>query len=354
MSGDEKPSAISDEEMRKLLKPNPTEEDALRILKTSYVNDDEAESKSSPRCKILKQLDSYDDCNFKVEIDGEPYLLKFHNGVESSDFVSVYKGADNDYYKQGHAGSVIHLQNAIMEKLKQRNILTSVPVKPVNSTVPVSIHSVSVLSPTHSPCQLVVRLFAWVPGRPMSAVKLLPLEALADAGRLLGKVDKALDEMIPDCSALQLLRAESEKLLKLSSLQQQADSSSQNDTDTQAIDKHLQDASLMKAARRYHQWDGQHTADLRKFVHCITDDKRRGLVESVLDAFENDLIASEVSLNFRKGINHGDFNDANIMMDDDLNVSAVIDFGDSTERWVNCCWLVDCGTVYTCCARSSY
>jgi len=31
-------------------------------------------------------------------------------------------------------------------------------------------------------------------------------------------------------------------------------------------------------------------------------------------------------------MNHGDFNDANILVDEDFHVSGVIDFGDSVER----------------------
>ena len=75
------------------------------------------------------------------------------------------------------------------------------------------------------------------------------------------------------------------------------------------------------------------TADLRKFVHCIHNDKRRSLVESVLDAFQTELVESGIAAeHFRKSINHGDFNDANILIDHDLNVCGVLDFGDSTER----------------------
>jgi Ser/Thr protein kinase RdoA (MazF antagonist) len=332
-NGDGKPT-ICDEEMRKLLKPSPTHEDILMILRTSYVNDADGDSdgssSSARRCKIVKQLDSYDDCNFKIEIDGVPYLLKIHNGVESNDFLSVYEGAaDNDYYRKGRAGSVIHFQNAILENLKKHGIPTSVLIKPVGETAPVSIHSLPVFSTKHSPCRLVVRLFQWVPGRTMSTVPLLPLEALADAGRLLGKIDKAFDRMVPDSPSLLLLRAEPEKLLKLQKKHNQDDAETHQ---TALIDEHLQDASLMDAARRYHQWDGKNTTDLRKFVHSIADDKRRAMVESVLDAFEEELILSGASHKFRKGINHGDFNDANIMVDPNLKVCGVIDFGDSTER----------------------
>lgn len=58
------------------------------------------------------------------------------------------------------------------------------------------------------------------------------------------------------------------------------------------------------------------------------------MVESVLKAFDQELIQSGVADSFRIGINHGDYNDANILMNSSFEVTGVIDFGDSVERWV--------------------
>ena len=58
------------------------------------------------------------------------------------------------------------------------------------------------------------------------------------------------------------------------------------------------------------------------------------MVESVLHAFQEDIIDSKVSEEFPKSFIHGDFNDANILLDGDFRVSGVIDFGDSVERYV--------------------
>ena len=96
------------------------------------------------------------------------------------------------------------------------------------------------------------------------------------------------------------------------------------------------DDSLLIPAQRYHQWDGKNTADLRKFVDYIEDEKRRSLVLSVLDAFQTEILDSGAAKNFRVGVIHGDYNDANILVDDKLKVSAVIDFGDAIERYVRC------------------
>jgi hypothetical protein len=143
----------------------------------------------------------------------------------------------------------------------------------------------------------------------MADMKLLPLECLADAGRQLGRIDKALDGLYPTISY--------------------ETSPTKQDPSADSLD-----GSLLDAARRFHQWDGKNTAELGKFTHCIVDAKRRLLVESVIDTFCITLLDSGVSNEFRKGVNHGDYNDANILMDHDFGVTGVIDFGDSVERYV--------------------
>ena len=83
------------------------------------------------------------------------------------------------------------------------------------------------------------------------------------------------------------------------------------------------------------QWDGKNTSDLRRFTDYIADSRRRDLVLSIIDAFESEIVATRAADKFRIGIIHGDFNDANILVDDQLNISGVIDFGDSVERYVS-------------------
>jgi Ser/Thr protein kinase RdoA (MazF antagonist) len=328
----------SDEVMRKLLKPLLTQAQVLEILTMSYVSDvPVAQSTDAGGVEILQQLESYDDSNWKVAINGDLHLLKIHNGVESREFLELYEAAGGDYYKLGFAGSAIHFQNAILETLRQNNIPTSVPVPAVrqlgskeleDSSSPVSIHTLPVISEAHTPTRLVVRLFKWVEGRCMSDMPMLPLEALADAGRMLGRMDAALDQLCPENPLTLHRKADFGRRhsLPLSGSLMAASSLIQN---------HLADVSLMSAARRYHQWDGKNTADLRKFVHCIPDENRRAMVESVLDAFDIEFTQNpEYVSSLRKGVIMGDFNDANILLDRDWNVCGVIDFGDSVERSV--------------------
>jgi Ser/Thr protein kinase RdoA (MazF antagonist) len=276
----------SDEVMRKLLKPDTTPEQVVEVLRKSYAKEGDA-------ITIKRELDSYDDKNYWVTIGGTDYLAKVHNGVESKDLLDCSSAGDV-------TTSVIYLQNAMMNHLAERGVATSEPQTPTTPDddammdSPASVHKLPVVSADHSPCPLVVRLMSWVPGRPMEAIKLLPLESLADAGRFLGEMQKAFASM--------------------------------------------QD-NVPTAAQRYHQWDGKHTTDLSGFESCITDDSKRKMVESVLAAFTKDLIDSKVAETcFPTALIHGDFNDANILVNEDLMVSGVIDFGDSVERCVPFCF----------------
>jgi Ser/Thr protein kinase RdoA (MazF antagonist) len=238
----------SDEEMRKLLKPTPSYEQILVALQGSYADPGQS-------IKFVKDLESYDDRNFWVEIAGAPYLAKVHNGVESKDFIELHKKGES-------AKSVIHLQNAIMDHLNKNGINTSKPVDPLLGKLPTpaSIQSLPVASSDHSPCELVVRLLGWVEGTPMSSAKLLPLESLADAGRFLGRMGQKLSEL---------------------------------------------DTSELVAAKRFHQWDGKNTMGVKDFVRYIEDPRRKALVESVLEAFQRDLIDSKASESFETSIIHG-------------------------------------------------
>ena len=123
----------------------------------------------------------------------------------------------------------------------------------------------------------------------MDSVKMLPLESLADAGRFLGRLTKSLSKL---------------------------------------------ETKDLAAARRYHQWDTKNTADLKEFVQYIGNTKRRSMVESVIEAFQRDIIDSKAYQDFPVSLIHADFNDANILLDENCRVSGVIDFGDSLERWV--------------------
>lgn len=267
---------MSDEELRKLLKPNPSNEEIIDLIQQKFA---QSNKNDHGIVEIVKELDSYDDRNYWMRISGKDFLVKVHNGVESKD---TCLAMDHD-----RQDSVIHFQYAIMKALGDNGIAASCPTFPKDQPDKMLAVNLPVVSKSHSPCKLVVSVYSWVQGITMSSLKVLPIECLADAGRFLGQIHQHLDKLSPDD---------------------------------------------LPAAKRYHQWDGKNTSDLSGFLHCIEDQGRRAMIQSILNAFDNDLIQSGVAAKLRKGINHGDYNDANILMDDKFKVTGVIDFGDSVER----------------------
>ena len=274
----------SDEEMRKLLKPNPTDEEVLAVLSKTY---------PTMKLQIVKELDSYDDKNYLVidtANDETRYLAKVHNGVESLDYINKHSSSSS------HT-SVIDLQNAIFSHINLvEGVMTSASIPPpptlaAEDGAVISLHDLPVMSLDHSPSKLVVRLLTWVPGVPLSSVPSTSLtaESLADAGAYLGKLRRALDDLAQ--------------------------------TDTDAV----------QASKRYHVWDGRNTLDLTNFTKYIADEDRRGLVHSVLGAFRDTFGEDGSKVDFPEGILMGDYNDANILIDGG-KVSGVIDFGDSVHR----------------------
>ena len=328
--------SMSDEEKRKLFQPALTTEHAMTVMKILYAKEE------GDKVEIVTQLESYDDQNFKVSLNGTLYLLKIHNGVESADFCKVYEDAGHNYKQKGYMGSVIHLQTAMMDLLSTNDVPTSAPV-PTKEGIPVGIQELPVVSAAHSPQPLVVRLLTWVNGKLMSAVQLMPIETLADCGRLLGRVHSVFNRLSESSlQSINILQGASRGMTRRASAlhiqQETKEEMVVTDKIRQAqmwkIPESGLDLSLLKPARRYHQWDGKNTLDLRPFCKYIQDEKRRAMILSIIDAFEQSIINSGDAAEFRVGMNHGDFNDANILLNDDLTAMGVIDFGDSTERYV--------------------
>jgi len=285
-------STTSEEEiLRKKLKPDPTVEQVIDSVRAHFYD-----GRHDVDIRLVKELDSYDDRNLWITVDGTNFLAKVHNGVESRDLIRYLRDDDDSESGVGdYRRSAIHLQHSIMTHLNDCGITTNRPEKPSkhdgsSAATPVAVVSLPVHSKEDSPTPLVLRLLGWVDGRTMSSYKMLPIECLADAGRFLGRLGVAFSS--------------------------------------------LPDAGSLEAARRYHQWDGKNTADLRDFVRYVTDDRRRSIVESVIDAFKETILDAKVGETvFETSLIHADFNDANFLLDEDFRVSGVIDFGDSVESW---------------------
>ena len=293
-------SNSDDEARRKLLKPKVSEEEALSILIDLYCPSgfDNTNNIKVPRVQVIKELDSYDDINYLVEINGEKALLKIHNGVESEQYIiattqSQHDNQSNKCLKvdetdtpsngksmekdETNGGSIIDLHSAIYEHMADTKykITTGKTIKPSTNTSSddntsgVCIRELSVVSAQQ--CQLVVRLQSWVHGTPLSSIQYCPIETLLDCGMSLANMCHALDDLA------------------------------------------TKNSKALAASKRYHAWDGKNLLDVKPYVSYIDDKDQSKLVTSVLDEFDKIIIKGKVGDKFRCGIIHGDFNDANIV-----------------------------------------
>lgn len=350
-------SGNDDEKLRKLLKPAPTENDIERILKQYYYGGSDA----AHEINIMKQLDSYDDCNYQVMIGDEMYLLKVTNGVESRDYIRALSSSSSS------SSSIVEFQHTIMNALHKNRIGTTIPVKPLvydrhtiaakaksrkrsidavssngdggpnkndsdSNEAYVVLESMPVVSKAHCPEILAVRLYVWLRGQPMSTMQYhqMSLHTLVSVGQQLGHVNHVLDTIsTPSATATSMINGEG----SLHPPEKQAEK-------LPPLPQH-----------RYHQWDTKNTYDLLPFTKYIPDLQRRSMIESILHTFHSEILTEScssgvngdatestaagdtVATQFRRGIIMGDYNDANILLDcDTMKFNGVIDFGDSVER----------------------
>jgi 4-aminobutyrate aminotransferase-like enzyme/Ser/Thr protein kinase RdoA (MazF antagonist) len=81
------------------------------------------------------------------------------------------------------------------------------------------------------------------------------------------------------------------------------------------------------AAGRDLLWDLGHAARLRPLLPSVGDEERRGLVEAVLDRYEQRVLP--VWSRLRQQVVHGDFNLDNVLLDERDRVAGIVDFGDT-------------------------
>ncbi len=283
----------NDEVRRKLLKPNVTEEEALSILVDHYIPDgfDVNKDVELPRAQVLQALDSYDDVNYLVKIDGRKAVLKIHNGVESEQYIAAHarkfakleegdRPGNNDVSSTS-TSSIIDLHTAVLAHLAkpQYHVTTGQTIHPIQKSYrdeagddhSICVRELSVVSSANSPQQLVIRLQSYVDGTPLCSMPWFPIETLLDAGECLGRMCHVLDDLASS------------------------------------------DPDALVASKRYHAWDGRNLLDVRPYIVHIDDFDRRKIATNVIDEFRKTIIEGKEFEKFRMGINHGDFNDGNLV-----------------------------------------
>ena len=124
-------------------------------------------------------------------------------------------------------------------------------------------------------------MVSYLPGRPLGQVRPHTPELLADVGRTLGSMDRALERF------------------------------------------------AHPAMHRSFVWDLRRAGNLRKYLTHIGDVARRSRVERFLEHYARDVVPQLVTL--RTGVIHNDANDYNLLVQGagyDARISGVIDFGD--------------------------
>ena len=140
-------ACTAEEQERKKLKPSYNIEDAAQLLKKHF---------NVPATDV-KELDSYDDQNFKVASPYGTYVLKAHNGVESRNT------------------QLLDAQSQLLKHLEEHSIRA-----PVEAQSRVSLKKTT------------LRLLRWVDGDVLSSSVMTP-SLLTRAGSFLGDIRKALD-----------------------------------------------------------------------------------------------------------------------------------------------------------------
>jgi len=162
------PIVSSDEEDEPPIRPSLVPEDVPHILQELF-------GKECPVDNVTA-LDSYDDCNFRVDIpsEGSRYTLKVHNASDST------------------RAPFLEAQTAALAFLAARGFTVpeSLPSTQHSSCTPLHLCAV-VGAPERAP--LAVRLMRWVSGRPLVEHPNEDCRSLESAGRYLAFLRRALD-----------------------------------------------------------------------------------------------------------------------------------------------------------------
>ncbi|XP_030647449.1 hydroxylysine kinase-like [Chanos chanos] len=135
-----------------------------------------------------------------------------------------------------------------------------------------------------------VRLLTYLPGTVVAKVPTSP-QVLYEVGKLAARLDKVLNEMDhPNLNALQ---------------------------------------------REGFIWNLSNVPLLEQYLHALDGKPVQKIVKSVIEQYKSEVVPNLSS--FRKCINHGDFNDHNVLVEPDgpsnYKISGILDFGDMSQGY---------------------
>ncbi|XP_037626750.1 hydroxylysine kinase [Sebastes umbrosus] len=180
--------------------------------------------------------------------------------------------------------SLIEMQTYAMSFLHQNGL----PAQTALPTASGQLMSLEEIDCGYGCQRYLVRLLTYLPGVTISKVPLTP-QLLYETGKIAARMDKSLQEMEhPKLSILQR-----EKFL----------------------------------------WSLSSIPRLEEFIHVLDGDPLEEVVKSVIHQYKTSVVPNH----FRKCINHGDFNDLNVLVQPDENgghrISGILDFGDMNSGY---------------------
>ncbi|XP_068212323.1 hydroxylysine kinase [Palaemon carinicauda] len=233
----------------------------------------------------VKELNSYDDKNFHVQVTGPSKNPHITEVCPHGYTFKILNSMDTKNEK------LVDAQNQMMLFLHSKGFNVPKPEKNVFG----SYMKAEKLTPppddfltnnvTEAPSQeYMIRLLTFLPGKILHQVEYTP-ELFYECGVFAGKLDKELKNF------------KNETLLSRKSI-----------------------------------WMLESTLDLRKFLFAIKDEGQRNMIEEILEAWEKNV--TPVIPKLEKGMMHGDLNEQNIIVQPDpdnsekYHLSGLIDFGD--------------------------
>lgn len=232
----------------------------------------------------VQALDSYDDANFRIDVKGgKVVLLKVHNEVDSG------------------LSSLLEAQVKLLlalspsESTAAAGISTPVPQASKSGRFVEVVEHLSVASGCKVP--LAVRVNTFVEGQVMRHSDAENAPLLEKLGTVIARLSEGMNGGRPA-----------------------------------ACDLGGEDSALNRGPS--HVWDLARVADLAPYAEqYVQDPARRAIILDVVGTFCKDVLPSSDS--FRKGVVHGDLNDANILVSEDRReVVGIIDFGDASWSWL--------------------